>query len=93
MTPESRGAGARRPRTAQSPRRPRPHKIKYSGRIMVPLLDSEMGFPPPRSELDKSALSRSMKNRPTSCLVTRTRRILTRAELRAAGCGHRDGNQ
>ena len=39
-------------------------------------LGSEMRYPH-RSELDKFALSRSMKNRPTSCLVTRTRRILT----------------
>ena len=57
---------------------------------MMQPLGSEMRYPPHRSELDKFALSRSMKNRPpTSCLVTRTRRMLTRA----AGCGHRDGDQ
>lgn len=44
---------------------------------MMQPLGSEMRYPPHRSELDKFALSRSMKNRPKSCLVTRTRRILT----------------
>ena len=44
--------------------------------MMLPLSSGDE-VPPHRSELDKFALSRSMKNRPTSCLVTRTRRILT----------------
>ena len=46
--------------------------------MMLPLVRDEVPpHPPHRSELDKFALSRSMKNRPpTSCLVTRTRRIL-----------------
>ena len=51
---------------------------------MMQPLGSEMRYPPHRSELDKFALSRSMKNRPTSCLVTRTRRILTTGRV-----GHR----